>query len=59
MKADLVQVYQTCMLVGASLTGMTAGWLQLLKSWQMVGRNCYRHALWLCTNVPYMVADKT
>ena len=43
MNADLVQVYQTCMLVGASLTGMTAGWVQLLKSWQMVGRNCYRH----------------
>ena len=31
-----VQVYQTCKLVGASLTDMTAGLVQLLKTWQMV-----------------------
>ena len=37
----LVQVYQTCMLVGANLTNMAAvkdmknGWMQLLQTWLM------------------------
>ena len=44
MYAGLVQVYQTCMLVGTSLQNdMTAGKMQLLKTWEMAGCNCYRH----------------
>ena len=43
MNAGPVQVFQTCMRVGASLIDMTAGRVQLLKTRQMVGCNCYRH----------------
>ena len=38
MYAGLVQVYQTCMLVGTNLQNdMTAGYMQLLKTWEMAG----------------------
>ena len=44
MYAGPVQVYQACMLVGTSLQNdMTAGYMQLLKTWEMAGCNCYRH----------------
>ena len=44
MFAGPVQVFQTCMLVGTSLqSDMTAGYMQLLKTWEMAGCNCYRH----------------
>ena len=40
MYADLVQVYQICMLVGTNLQNdMTAGYMQLLKTWEMAWCN--------------------
>ena len=43
MYAGLVQVYQTCMLVGTRVQNdMTAGKMQLLKTWEMAGCHCYR-----------------
>ena len=57
VNAGLGQVYQTCMLVGASLTDMTEGlgttvkymaygWIQLLQTWLMVGCKCKIHGCW-------------
>ena len=54
MNAGLMQVYQTCMLVGTNLQT----WLlvmQLLKAWEMAGCNCYRHTWWSGANVIYMI----
>ena len=57
MYAGPVQVYQTCVLVGTSLQNdMTAGYMQLFKTWEMAGCNCYRRGWWLGANVIY--ADK-
>ena len=58
MYAGLVHVYQTGMLVGTSLQNMTAGLMQLLKTWEMAGCNCYRHGCWPGAPVIYMDADK-
>ena len=51
MNAGLVQVSQTCMLVGAGFTDMTAGYvqlkntcqMQLLQTWLMVACKCNIH----------------
>ena len=59
MYAGLVQAYQTCMVVGTSFQNdLTAGYMQLLKTWEMAGCNCYRHGRWSGANVIYTDAAK-
>ena len=38
-------------------TEMTAGKMQLLKTWEMAWCNCYRHGWWSGANVIYMDPD--
>ena len=43
MNAGPVQLYQTGMLVGATVKDMAHDWIQLLQTWLMVGYKCNLH----------------